>query len=333
MPADSRRGVLLGATAYVLWGAFPLYFRLLQRSGAVEVVAHRVLWSLVVCAALLALTRGWPVVRQALLHPRELVLPAVAAVLLALNWGVYIFAVNSGQVVEASLGYFINPLVTVLLGVVVLRERLRPMQWSAVGIGAAAVVVLTVDYGRPPWIALILASSFGVYGLIKNRVGLRVGAVPSLTIETMVLAPLAVAGLAWFAASGTSTFAANAPWQGVLLVTTGVITVVPLLCFAAAARRVPLSTIGLLQYMTPVLQLLCGVLFLGESMALSRWLGFGIVWTALIVLTLDGLRQARSNRRLRHAPVLPGLQGTVTPPRAPDRAQATPPAPSISPTA
>src|SRR3954464_30022 len=197
MNSDPRRGVLYGIGAYGLWGVFPLYFRLLERSGAVEVVLHRVLWSLLVCLAIVAAVRGWAELRAALAVPRQVVTLGVGAVLLAVNWGVYIYAVNSGQVIEASLGYYVNPLVTVLLGVVVLRERLRPWQWTAVGVGALAVAVLTVAHGKPPLIALTLAVSFGLYGLIKNRVGADVGALTSLTTETVVLTLPAVTVLIW----------------------------------------------------------------------------------------------------------------------------------------
>jgi chloramphenicol-sensitive protein RarD len=225
---------------------------------------------------------------------------AAAAFALSLNWGIYIYAVNSGQVVEAALGYFINPLVTVALGVAVLRERLRRTQWAAVGIGALAVAVLTVDYGRPPWIALFLALSFGCYGLVKNRVGGSVGALSGLTTETLVLGPVALAVLAWYEATGRGTFTVNAPWQALLLASSGLVTVGPLLLFAAAARRVPLTTMGLLQYLTPMLQLLCGVLLLGEFVPPARWVGFGLVWLALVLLTADSLRAAR--RAAREAP-------------------------------
>jgi chloramphenicol-sensitive protein RarD len=293
MNPRERRGGLYGAGAYLLWGAFPLYFRLLEASGAVEVVLHRILWSLLVCLVVVAVTRQWARLRAAMSSARSVALLGAAAVVLAVNWGTYVYAVNSGHVVEASLGYFINPIVTVLLGVVVLRERLRVAQWVAVGLGTLAVVVLTVDYGRPPVIALTLAVTFGTYGLVKNRVGVSVGALASLTTETLVLAPVAAAGLVLLEARGDGHFALDAPWQGLLLMSAGVVTVVPLLLFAAAARRVPLSTMGLLQYMTPVLQLLCGVLLLDETMPASRWVGFGIVWLALVVLTLDGVRSAR----------------------------------------
>jgi chloramphenicol-sensitive protein RarD len=296
MNPEVQRGVLYGIGAYGLWGIFPLYFRLLERSGALEVVVHRVLWSLLLCLAVVAVVRGWAELRTALRVPRQVVLLGVGAVLLALNWGVYIYAVNSGQVIEASLGYYVNPLVTVLLGVVVLRERLRSLQWTAVGVGAAAVAVLTWAYGHPPYIALTLAASFALYGLIKNRVGANVGAVTSLTTETLVLALPAAGLLVWLEARGDGHFGDNPPWQALLLVSVGVATVVPLLFFAAAARRVPLSTIGLLQYLTPTLQLMCGVLLLGEQMSTARWIGFGLVWVALALLTADMLRTATRRR-------------------------------------
>jgi chloramphenicol-sensitive protein RarD len=294
---DSRRGVLYGLGAYGLWGAFPLYFTLLHRSTPFEIVLHRILWSLVVCLVAVAVVNRWADLRSALTTPRTATLLTVAASVLALNWGIYIFAVNSGQVVEASLGYFVNPLVTVLLGVLVLRERLRPAQWAAVAVGALAVTVLTVDYGRLPWIALSLALTFGTYGLIKNLVG-ALPALVSLTAETAVLAPVAAVALVVVELRGLGHFGANAPWQGLLLGSVGVATVIPLVMFAAAARRVPLSTMGLLQYLTPVLQLLAGVSLLGERMPPSRWIGFGLVWVALAVLTIDSMRSSRRRSKL-----------------------------------
>lgn len=296
MNPDARRGVLYGLGAYTLWGIFPLYFRLLELSGAFEVVVHRVLWSLLVCAAVVVAVRGLRDLRGAVRSARTVGLLTLAAALLATNWGVYVYAVNSGQVVEASLGYFVNPLVTVLLGVVALREQLRRAQWVAVGIAGIAVAVLTVAYGRVPVIALTLAVTFGLYGLIKNRVGVDIGAVTSLSTETLVLAPAALVALIVLESRGLGTFSLDAPWQGLLLASTGIATVVPLLLFASSARRVPLSTLGLMQYLTPVLQLLCGVLILGEQMALARWFGFALVWLALAVLTADGLRTAARRR-------------------------------------
>ncbi len=296
MGTEASRGTAYGVCAFVLWGAFPLYFRELDRSGAVEIVLHRVLWSLLVCLALLAATRAFADFRTVLRQRRQVAALGVAATALALNWGIYVYAVNSGQVVEASLGYFINPLVTVALGVVILGERLRRLQWVAVGIGGIAVVVLTVAYGRLPYIALSLAGSFGLYGLIKNRAGVTVGAIPGLATETLVLAPFALLGVLVLTATGNGTFGVDAPWQALLLMSAGAVTAAPLLFFAAAARRVPLSTMGLLQYITPVLQLLCGVFLLDEHMPLERWIGFGLVWIALIVFSADSLRAARRGR-------------------------------------
>jgi chloramphenicol-sensitive protein RarD len=293
--------VAFGFGAYLLWGIFPLYFRLMDRSGAVEILAHRILWSLVFCMILIAVGRSWNELRTVFRSRRQTLILAAAAAGIAINWGVYIYAVNSGQVVEASLGYFINPLVTIALGVLVLRERLRVGQWVAVGVGALAVIVLTVDYGHVPVIALTLACSFGTYGLLKNRIGADVGAVAGLSTETLVLAPIAAVAVAVMSINGDSSFTEHPPWQALLLASTGLITVVPLLLFASAARRVPLSTMGLLQYLTPVLQLLCGVLLLDEHMPASRWAGFALVWTALAILSADGLRSVRRNYLIRAA--------------------------------
>jgi chloramphenicol-sensitive protein RarD len=305
MNPDGRRGTVYGLGAYLLWGVFPVYFHLMRRASAVEIVLHRVLWSLLVCTAILVAVRGWAQLGPVLRAPRRVLLLGAAACVLAVNWGTYVYGVNSGQVVEASLGYFINPLVTVLLGVSLLRERLRPWQWGAVGVGAVAVAVLTVDYGRPPWIALTLAVTFGVYGLAKKRVGAQVGAVAGLTTETLVLAPVAAVLLVWMEVTGRGTFTQDPPWQGLLLVSLGVATAVPLLLFAAAARRVPLSTMGLLQYLTPGLQFLLGVTVLGERVPPSRWVGFGLVWLALAILTADSLRAAR--RRVQPGPRTPSV--------------------------
>lgn len=305
MNSDVRRGVLFGIGAYGLWGAFPLYFRALDASSATEILLHRILWSLATLVVVVAVLRARRDVAR-ILRTRRLVVPlAGAAAAISANWALYIWAVNSGQVVEAALGYFINPLVTVAAGVVVLRERLSRAQWAAVGIGTVAVVVLTVGYGRLPWIALVLAFSFATYGLLKKRVGGEVGAVGGLTTETLLLAPFALAALGWFELTGRGTFTVNAPWQALLLASAGVVTVIPLLLFAASARRVPLTTVGLLQYLTPVLQLLCGVLLLGEDVPAARWAGFGLVWLALAVLTADSLRSARRRAvTARQAPEL-----------------------------
>jgi chloramphenicol-sensitive protein RarD len=299
--SEVARGTLQGAAAYAIWGVFPLYFHLLLPAGAVEVVVHRVVWSLVVCLVAVAVLRDTRWVRPLLSAPRSLLALTVAAAFIAVNWGVYVYAVNSGHVVEAALGYFINPLVTVLFGVLLLNERLRALQWIAVALGLAAVVVLTVDYGRPPWMALVLAVSFATYGLMKNKVGVGLGALASLTSETVLLAPFAIGVLLWLELAGQGTFGTEAPGHALLLLSTGLATAGPLLLFAAAARRVPLTTIGLLQFMTPVLQLLCGVLLLGERVPPSRWVGFAIVWLALALLSWDSLRTARRRSRTRAA--------------------------------
>ena len=304
---DERRlGVVYGLGAYVLWGTFPLYFPLLEPAGGLEIVAHRVLWSLVFVGLLLTAVRRWSLVQAAVADRRSLLLLAGAAVLLSVNWLVFVMAVNSGQVVETSLGYFINPLVSVLLGVVVFAERLRPMQWAAVGIATVAVTVLTVDYGRPPWIALSLAASFGLYGLLKKVV--RVEAAPGLFVETALVALPAAVVLGVLYQSGGGTFGSAGAGHAVLLTLSGVATAVPLLLFAAATRRIPLSTVGLLQYLTPLMQLAIGVFVYDEPMPPARLAGFAIVWVALAVLTADGLRHARAvTRRTPEAAVPAGL--------------------------
>lgn len=296
MRTDTSRGTAYAVAAFFIWGAFPLYFRALDASGALEIVMHRVVWSLLVCLGLLAAMRAFGEYRAVLGDRGQVAALGAAAVAIALNWGIYVYAVNSGQVVEAALGYFINPLALVALGVVVLGERLRTLQWVAIAVGLLAVVVLTVAYGKAPVIALSLAASFSVYGLIKKRAGVDVGAVPGLATETLVLAPFAVLGLVVLQATGESTFTVDAPWQALLLASAGAVTAAPLLFFAAAASRIPLTTIGLIQYLTPVLQFLCGVLLLDEHMPLERWIGFGLVWVALIIFTFDTLSTARKTR-------------------------------------
>ncbi len=286
----------MGLGAYALWGVFPLYFVLLVPAGALEILLHRVVWTLLVCLVLLTVMRSWAGIMAVLRTPRTLLLLTAAAVLIATNWLVYTYGVLSEQVVQTALGYYINPLFTVLLGVVVLRERLRPLQWAAVGTGLVAVLVLTAAFGQVPWIALTLAASFGMYGLLKNRVGRSVDAVHSLSIETAVLAPVALGLIAWMHVGGTATFGEGAVHTG-LLVSTGVVTAVPLLLFAASARRIPLSTVGLLQYLTPTLQLLIGVAVFHEPMSAARWVGFSLVWAALAALTVDVLRRSRPSGR------------------------------------
>ncbi|WP_067136736.1 EamA family transporter RarD [Microtetraspora malaysiensis] len=298
---ESRRGVLYGIAAYMMWGLFPLYWPLLKPAGAVEILAHRMVWSLVAVLAILGVRRHWSWIRS--ITRRQFLLLTLAAVVISTNWGMYIYAVNTGHVVESALGYFINPLVSVLLGVVVFRERLRPWQWAAVGLGALAVLVLAFDYGRLPWIALVLAASFGTYGLVKKAA--QVDATESLTIETLVLLVPALGYLVVLQTNGNGTFVDHGTAHIALLVGAGLITAIPLLCFSAAAIRVPLTVVGLLQYIAPVLQFMCGVLIAHETMPGSRWVGFAIVWLALCVFTWDGLRTAHAARReARTAPTL-----------------------------
>nr|WP_213281286.1 EamA family transporter RarD [Cellulomonas hominis] len=295
-PALDPRGLAAGLGAYLLWGVLPLYFELLKPSGAVEVVAHRVLWSLIFCAVVLSVTRTWRAFATVLRTRRTMGLIATAAVLLAVNWLTFVFAALGGHVVDAALGYFINPLVTVALAVVVLRERLRRLQWVALGFGVLAVVVITVGLGTLPWVALTLAGSFGVYGLLKNRVGRSVAAAPGLAAETLVLAPVSAVYLIWLQGTGDGTFTGGGGWHALALAGTGVATALPLLLFGEAARRLPLSVVGMLQYLAPVLQFAIGVLVLHETMPPARWWGFGLVWVALVLLTVDGLRNNRAQR-------------------------------------
>jgi chloramphenicol-sensitive protein RarD len=298
----TRTGTAYGLSAYLLWGLFPLYFRALEPGGAFEILTHRILWTLVLCTVVLGIRREFAWARPLLTSPRALGALGLASVFIAANWTIYLVAVMSGHVTEAALGYFLNPLVTVGLGVVVLGEKLRPLQWVAVAIGVVAAVYLSIDYGRPPWISFCLAFSFAMYGLMKKRIGTSLGALQGLTAEAAILAPVAAVVLGVLTWQGSTTFTVQAPWHALLLVSTGVATAVPLIMFAAAARRVPLVSIGLMQFITPVLQLLCAVLLLGETMSSGRWIGFGIVWVALVVLTLDSLTSARSrSRRLARA--------------------------------
>lgn len=291
---EQRAGLLYGIGAYGMWGLFPLYWPLLQPAGAVEILAHRMLWSLVAVALALLVVRRWAWVPELLRQPRKLGLIAVAAAVITVNWGLYIWAVNAGHVVESSLGYFINPLVTIAMGVILLKERLRPVQWAAVGTGFAAVVVLAVGYGRPPWISLVLAFTFATYGLVKKKVNL--GGLESLGAETAMQFLPALGYLLWLGSQGQAAFGSAGVGHMALLASAGLVTAVPLVCFGAAAIRVPLSTLGLLQYLAPVFQFLAGVLYFREAMPPERWAGFALVWVALALLTWDALRTAHRTR-------------------------------------
>ncbi|MGX2996677.1 EamA family transporter RarD [Streptomyces sp. JNUCC 64] len=287
--------MLNGVASYAMWGLVPLFWPLLKPAASVEILAHRMVWSLALVALALLVVRRWAWTRTLLRQPRKLALITVAAALITVNWGVYIWSVNNGQVLEASLGYFINPLVSIGIGVLLLKERLRPWQWVAVGTGVAAVLVLAVGYGRPPWISLCLAFSFALYGLVKKKTGL--GGLESLTAETAVQFLPALGYLLWLGSRGEGTFGTEGAGHAALLAATGVVTAVPLVCFGAAAIRVPLSTLGLLQYLAPTFQFLLGVLYFHEAMPLERWIGFALVWAALSILTADAIRTARRARR------------------------------------
>jgi chloramphenicol-sensitive protein RarD len=293
---ESRRGFLLGVAAYLLWGAFPLYWPLLEPAGAFEILAHRIIWSLVATGLLVLALGRTAAVRRMVADRRVLVLLTLAACLITVNWATYIWSVNNGHVVESSLGYFINPLVTVLMGVFILGERLRSWQWVAMGVAGLAVIVLTVDYGRLPWVALILAFSFGSYGLCKKQAGAP--AIESLTFETMVITPFALAYVVVLSAQGDSNFTTHGPGHLLLFLTTGIVTAVPLICFGGAAIRVSMVTLGLLQYLAPILQFALGVVYFHEDMPAGRWIGFGLVWVALAIFTVDSLRHRHRALRL-----------------------------------
>ncbi len=291
MHNENRKGLIYGAAAYLLWGLFPLFWPLLEPANAVEILAQRMIWSLVFIVAVIAVTRNLSGLRSLVADRPKLIKLALAAVLVSINWGVYIWSVNSGHVVESSLGYFINPLLTILLGVLVLKETLGRLQWIAVAIATVAIAVLTLDYGRLPWIALTLAASFGGYGFLKKQVG--AGAVDSLAIETGVLAAPALITLIVLAEQSRLTFGQHGLPNSLLLASTGVVTAIPLLLFAAGARRLPLTSVGLLQYLAPVLQFAVGVGIRHEPMPPARLVGFGLVWVALLVLTGDALHRHR----------------------------------------
>jgi chloramphenicol-sensitive protein RarD len=281
------RGVTYGALAYILWGLFPAYWPLLVPAQPVEVLAHRIVWSFVTLAIVVAVLRRWRPFLD--LSGKGWLIVTAAAVLITVNWGTYIYAVNSQHVVESALGYFITPLVSVALGMIFLKERLRLPQVVAIGVVVVAVIVLTVDYGRLPVISLVLACSFGVYGLLKKKVPLD--AISSLTAESAVIAPIALVYL--LVLGSANTFTTEGVGHTLLILSTGIVTVIPLLLFGAGAQRIPLITMGMLQYLAPVLQFGWGVFIAGEPMPASRWIGFALVWFALAIFTVDAVRNRR----------------------------------------
>lgn len=297
-PSDiDRRGLLAALSAYAVWGVFPLYWALLSTVPALEIIAHRVIWCAVFALAFIALRGLFPSLRDAFGNPRLMRLLAVSATLIGLNWGVYIWAVTHERVVEASLGYFINPLVSVVLAVLVVGERLRRVQWAAVGLALLGVLWLSTRHDGVPWIALVLALTFGFYGLVRRYA--VIDAIPGLAVENLLLLPLALGWALWVGQAGQAAFLHQPVWKDALLVFGGALTALPLIGFAYGARRIPLSLIGLLQYVAPTLQLLCGVLLLGESFVAEQGIGFGLIWVGLAIYAADGLRYAQRSRVAR----------------------------------
>lgn len=280
-----NKGIWNGLAAYVMWGFFPIYWKLLHDVPALQVIGHRITWSFVLLILVILATRQWKNFRSAALKPKTIAIYFIAAILLSINWLVYVWGVNAGFIVETSLGYFINPLISVLLGVLFLRERLRTMQWIPIGLAAAGVLYLTVTYGRLPWIALSLAFSFGIYGLVKKLAPL--GSLYGLTLETALVFPIALIYLMVVGFAGTGSFLEEGALTDVLLIGTGVVTSIPLLMFASAARQIPLTMIGVLQYVAPTLQFLIGVFLYHEPFDQSRLIGFSMVWLALIIFWVE----------------------------------------------
>jgi chloramphenicol-sensitive protein RarD len=301
-PHPVRTGLLQAVGAYLLWGAMPLYFLAMAPAGPFEIVGWRIVFSLAFCAVLLTVTRSWPRFVAVARRPRTVLLLGLAGALIYVNWQVYVIATTSGRVVDAALGYFINPIVTVLLGVLVLHERLRPAQWAAVGLSAVAVLVLSIETGAVPWISLALAGSFGLYGLAKKAVGGTVDALSGLTFETAWLAPVAAVQLAIVGGTAGLAFGAAGTVPTLVLASAGIGTAVPLLLFASSTRRLPLTVVGFVQYLTPLLQFLLGVVLLHEPMPVGRLIGFGIVWFALLALVTESVVAAQRGTRRRALP-------------------------------
>jgi chloramphenicol-sensitive protein RarD len=289
-----NKGSLYALGAYVIWGFFPIYFKLLHEAPAIQVVSHRIVWSFILLAILLSARKEWRTLRAAITGPKMLGIFMISSILLGMNWLIYIFGVQSGYIVETSLGYYINPLVSVLLGVVFLRERLRPLQWAPVILAALGVLYLTFDYGRVPWIAVGLALSFGLYGLAKKTSPL--GSFYGLSLETGLLFIPCISYLLFIQSQSTGVFGHSSLLTNFLLIFTGPVTAVPLLLFGAAARKIDLTMLGLLQYIAPTMQFLIGVLLYHEPFTIANLIGFGIIWIALIVLWVEGYSQYRRMR-------------------------------------
>lgn len=286
-----NKGIWNGLVAYVLWGFFPIYWKLLHEVPALEVIGHRISWSFILLIVVILFTRQWKDFRSAALTPKVIGIYTLAGITLTINWLIYVWGVNSGFIVETSLGYFINPLISVLLGVIFLRERLRTLQWVAVVLAAVGVLYLTITYGRPPWIALCLAVSFGIYGLVKKVAPL--GSLYGLTLETALVFPMALIYLVFVQSAGTAAFLQQGALTDILLIGTGAVTSIPLLMFASAARQIPLTMIGVLQYIAPTLQFLIGVFLYHEPFDQTRLIGFCLVWLALIIFWVENYLASR----------------------------------------
>ena len=290
--SEGATGLTFGVSAYLIWGSFPLIITAASFANPFEVVVWRVVFGFLFAALLVTLTRTWAQTVELVRSPKKLGWVAVASLFIFVNWSVYVVAVATSNVLETSLGYFINPLITVLFAVVFLKEKLRKGQWVALGIGLIAVVILTFDYGRPPWIALVLAISFATYSLAKNRVGGKIKALQSFTIESGIVLPFVLAQL-WIVSMFTPIMIFSGVVEASILISFGILTAIPLILFGAAASRVKLSTIGFIQYLTPILQFSVGYFILEEPMPPVRWIGFALVWVSLVVLTTDALRRRK----------------------------------------
>ena len=290
--SEGATGLIFGVSAYLIWGSFPLIITAATFANPFEVVVWRVVFGFLFAALLVTITRSWRQIVELVRSPKKLGWVAVASLFIFINWSVYVVAVATSNVLETSLGYFINPLVTVLFAVVFLKEKLRRAQWAALGIGLIAVLILTFDYGRPPWIALILAISFGTYSLAKNRVGGKIRALQSFTLESGIVLPFALVQL-WIVSTISPIMIFSGAFEASVLISFGILTAIPLILFGAAASRVKLSTMGFIQYLTPILQFSVGYFVLEEPMPPVRWIGFGLVWLSLVVLTSDALRRRR----------------------------------------
>ena len=305
LPLDEARrrrdGLILGIGGYLFWGSMPLIFAAAAPAGAFEILAHRIIWCLVFCALLLAFARGLGRTWKLACNPKIFGTLAAASLFVGINWLVFILGVQAGRVTEVALGYYINPLITVALGIIFLRERLRPLQWAAMGLGLISVLVITISEGIVPWLGLAVAVSFGLYGLVKSKVGSRVGALEGLTIESFILTLPSIAMLAVVESQGLGTFTTEGAWHTVLLVLMGPITAIPLLLFSAATRRIPLSWVGMMQYITPTLQFLTALLIFGEHMSRGQWWGFIIIWVTVALIGADSIHAGNRARRAKRA--------------------------------